>query len=361
MNLSLPRLICLIKKEVRQLMLDKSMLWAAVILPILLLAIYGWGMRTDVEPVRTAVVVQEDDPTLQQVITLLSGTRYIEVHKVYSEQQAHQLLVNHDVDLLLRLSPSGGAGPRELFAAGISSSSIGAQLSVSYIQQALQSMLNTGGLKMSVRLWYNEENRSVWYLLPGQMVGIITLVCNVLCSMVFAREFDRGTIETLISSRASILEMILGKLFPYYALTMGSTVLLLTLSFVIFELPLRGNILLFVSTVALYALACCIFGLWISALVREQYQAMQYAIIMSFLPAILLSGAVYDLRAVPAAISTLSYLLHPTYAVQSLKICYLSGGQEDVLLRNLGIIFGYCALFWILLYREVKSFKESMW
>lgn len=361
MSVRLCRLLSLMHKEVRQLWLDKSMLWAAVILPVLLLAIYGWGMRVDVEPVRTALVVQEDDPLLQQVTALLSGSPYLEVHKVYTEPQADELLISHEVDLLLRISPSGGAGERQLFAAGISSSSIGAQLAVSYVQQALQPLLVQGGLKLSLRLWYNEENRSEWYLLPGQMVGIITLVCNVLCSMVFAREFDRGTIETLISARATVLELILSKLIPYYALTLGSTLLLLVLGFAIFELPLRGSLLLFGATIALYALTCCIFGLWISALVREQYQAMQYAIILSFLPAILLSGAVFDLRAAPGAVLALSYVLHPTYAVQSLKICCLSGGQELVLLRNLGVILIFCVLFWALLWHEVKSFKESLW
>lgn len=340
-------------------MADKSLLWAAFALPVMLLSVYGYGMRTDVEPVRAALVVQESDPLNSQIYERLSGSPYFQTRTASSIEEARALLRAHDIDLWLMLEPQGKAGPRELFAAVNGTSAQGAQLGAGYVQSALQDLLGQeGGLQITSRLWFNEKNRSEWYLLPGQIAGIATLVCNVLCSLVIAREFNRGTMDALLSSKLTAGEILAGKLIPYYLLSLCSSALMLVLSFAVFNLPLRGSLGFLIATLALYCLSCCLFGLWISALVRDQFLAMEYAIILSFLPALLLSGALFDLRAVPRAIALIGYLLHPTYAVQSFRICYLSGGQEEVLWRNLGILSCYCLLFWALLYRSIKNFKN---
>lgn len=352
------RLQCLIYKEWLQLLRDKSLLAAAFILPVLLLAVYGFGMRMDVEPVRAALVVAESDPLNQEIYAALRGSTYFAVEKTGSIAEAQQKLRAHEVDLWLQLTPSGRAGAREIFVAVNGTSAQGAQLAAGYVQSALQSLAAAGSIQVTSRLWFNEKNRSEWYLLPGQIAGIATLVCNVLCSLIIAREFNRGTMAALLSTRLTPGELIAGKLIPYYLLALCSTALMLLLSFVVFDLPLRGSFGFLAATAALYCLACCLFGLWLSALVRDQFLAMEYAIILSFLPALLLSGALFDLRAVPEAIALIGYLLHPTYAVQSFRICYLSGGQEEVLWRNLGLLLGYCLLFAALLHRSVRRFKN---
>lgn len=353
------RLKCLIYKEWLQLMRDKSLLAAAFALPIMLLAVYGFGMRMDVEPVRASLVVVEPDPLNQEIYACLAGSHYFEVEKVGSIAEAQQQLRAHAVDLWLMLTPSGQAGEREIFAAINGTSAQGAQLAAGYVQSALQPLLTAaGGLQVTSRLWFNEKNRSEWYLLPGQIAGIAALVCNVLCSLIISREFNRGTMAALLSTKVTALELIAGKLIPYYLLSLCSAALMLGLSFAVFALPLRGSFAFLTATMALYCLACCLFGLWLSSLVRDQFLAMEYAIILSFLPALLLSGALFDLRAVPEPIALIGYLLHPTYAVQSFRICYLSGGQEDILWRNLGIMGIYCLLFAGLLYRSVRRFKN---
>ncbi len=362
MSAWLQRLLALLIKEWLQIMRDKSILAAAFLTPVLLLCIYGYGLNMDMQPVRVALVSESFDPLHDEVRAALFGSAYFALQEEPNMQAAQQVLRAHQVDALLyvparqRLYQDG-----EFYAAINGSAALPAQLTLSYLQGALQPVWerlgsNTGvtagalPLRYSIttRAWYNPDNKSVFYLLPGQLIGIATLVCNVLASLCIARECNRGTIDALLAAQVGLSELLLSKLLPNWLLSLASVSLLLILIEVLFALPVRGNIIFLGATLVLYALSCCLMGMWLSAMVQDQYLACEYAIILSFLPAILLSGAVFDLRTLPFGISLLGSLLPPTYAVQSVKICFLSGGNIELIWRNLAIICLYALLFLLL-------------
>lgn len=371
--MKLSRIRFLLYKEYLQILRDKSVLAVAFILPVIMFVIYGFGMNMDIKPVRLTAVVHEADPETLQIRSLLEGSSYFEVTLVPSVQEGQQRLRAHEADALVQLGQRDGSGSRELYVAVNASLSQQAQLTDMYLQQALAPVLQgsagssavssravasagAAGINLSARSWFNAENKSVFFLLPGQMAGIATLICSVMSSLVIAREFNRGTVESLSASRVTPGELLVAKLLPYYGLSMAGTLLLLVLAQLCFALPINGSLLWLAASFLSYNLVCCFIGLLISALVKDQFLATEYAVIVSFLPALLLSGAIFDLRSVPEAIYWLSRFLPSTYAVESVKICYMSGGNEDVLWRNLGFELLFALGLGILLYRQLASF-----
>ncbi len=372
LSVNLVHLVALIKKEWLQILRDKSVLAAAFFMPILLLFIYGYGLNMDVRPVRVTLVATQVDPLYLEVKNALTGSDYFEVFEATSLPEAQLALRSHRSDAFLFVPAQADfVRGSKLYAAINGSQALMAQLALTYLQSALAALpelrsvkpltASSAGLRvqLEIRSWFNPENQSVFYLMPGQFIGILSLVCNVMSSLVIARECTRGTLESLFAAQVSFAEIILSKLIPYLVLSLASAMMLIILIELIFELPVRGSVLLLILTLAVYALSCCLMGLWLSALVRDQFLACEYAIILSFLPAILLSGAVFDLRSLPLGINILGSLLHPTYAVQSVKICFLSGGSDWILWRNLGIIGGYALLFACLCFKALSSLRRG--
>ena len=161
---------------------------------------------------------------------------------------------------------------------------------------------------------------------------------------------------SLLVTPATALEILLSKLIPYFSIGLvGFTVCALT-AVTIFAVPVRGSFLMLTATALVYSLWALSFGLFLSALVRNQFLANQYAIIGSFLPAMALSGFIFDLRSVPVWISAVGHLMPPTYAIESVKILFLSGGSDDLVLRNLLILTAWAAGFfaaaWLALRRR---------
>ena len=201
------------------------------------------------------------------------------------------------------------------------------------------------------RNWFNESNDSTWYLMAGQLIGVITIMSSFMSSIVIAREFERGTMSGLLATNATAGELFISKLVPYYVLSCLGASLAISVTLICYELPFRGNPVLYVITIAVYLYVTVLIGLIISALTQNQFLSSEYAIIISFLPSILLSGAVFDLRSVPAIVSTIAHVFPPTYAVQSSKICILSGGSSELLTRNIAILLLFALGGTLLCYR----------
>lgn len=191
--------------------------------------------------------------------------------------------------------------------------------------------------------------------MAGQLVAVVTLMSAFMTSIVIAREFERGTMDGLLSTNCTALEFLLSKIIPYYILSiMGATLALLT-AFILYDLPFRGSFALFVLTILVYLYLTLLIGLIISAVTQNQFLSSEYAVIVSFLPSILLSGALFDLRSIPYIINIIAHFLPPVYAVESFKICILSGGSGDIVATNLLILAVYSALLTVLCYKVVAN------
>lgn len=378
LKLNLNHLGALLIKEAGQILSDKSVLIVAFFIPLCLVLMYGSGLRMDVKPVSVVLVSsQYDDFVSKEVAFALSGSDYFTVTTVNNDKDANELMERHEAVAKVSIPNNFGQNighgyepimltinGKDASQANIARSYLEGALSMVlqskdmwrevsyYTQQQMYSTQLTGStgpltytdISISSRSWFNEGNNSTWYLMAGQLVAVVTLMSAFMTSIVIAREFERGTMDGLLSTNCNALEFLLSKIVPYYILSiMGATLALIT-AFILYELPFRGSFLLFILTIMVYLYLTMMIGLIISALTQNQFLSSEYAVIVSFLPSILLSGALFDLRSIPYIINLIAHVLPPVYAVESFKICILSGGSADIVWRNLAILLGYSAL-----------------
>ena len=220
----------------------------------------------------------------------------------------------------------------------------------------LNANLNAAARPVSVnyRSWFNEANESTWYLVSAEYVGILGLICLFMVAVVISREWDRGTIASLYNSNASALEIVTAKVGAYYFLALLGGAMTLVYGQVLLGIPIRGSVAMLLATLCVFVLEMTCLGMLISAICKNQFLAQEYAIVIGYMPVTLLSGMIFDLRGLPAAVNFIGHLLPPTYAVESFRICFLSGGQSATLWVNLAIQALGAVLFFSLCVLSVK-------
>ena len=167
---------------------------------------------------------------------------------------------------------------------------------------------------------------------------VLTLSASFLGAIIIAREWERGTLEMLSVTPASPGAILAAKFLVNFLLTAVGAMLAFFAAVFVFEVPVRGSLWLLAATILLYSAWAIAFGLLLSAVFKSQFTAIQFAVIGSYLPSLMLSGYLFDLRSVPWFISAVGRLMPPTYAIESVKILYLSGEPERIVLANLALL-----------------------
>jgi len=208
------------------------------------------------------------------------------------------------------------------------------------------------------RVWFNSALRSRNYLVPGLVVVIMTLIGALLTAMVMAREWERGTMEALMVTPASVSEILLGKLIPYFVLGTGGMLLSVAMAVWLFGVPLRGSLWLLWLTASLFLLVALGMGLLISSVAKNQFIAGQLAIIVTFLPAFLLSGFIFDIGSMPAVVQGITHAIAARYFVAIATTLFLAGDVWAVVVPNAAALAAMAALFLGLTWRKTRKRLE---
>ena len=337
------RLFALVKKESLQVLRDPSAILIAFVLPVILLFLFAYAVSLDIRQVHLGVVVQSDSAKAHSLASAFAGTPYFKVQPARHRRTVEAQLVSGDIkgyvvipadfdrrlahrQTLVQIVTDGTQPNTANFVAG-------------YAQGVISNWLISNGVSMPVnlapRVWFNPDVESRRFLIPGAIAIIMTMIGTLLTALVVAREWERGTMEALLSTPARVPEILLGKLLPYFGLgllaTLGSTVLAIT----VFDVPLRG------SWLALLALSSCFLipalgqGLLISALAKNQFIAAQLALFSGFLPAFMLSGFIFEIDAMPLPLRLLTHIVPARYFIESLQTVFLVGDVWPLMLPDM--------------------------
>lgn len=354
------RLRALVKKEFLQLGRDRSSLLLGVVLPLLLILLIGYGISLDVKNVPIAVVMEDASPTARRAVSFLDGSDYFSPHYVTALKEGEILLRRRDVEAILILPPdfsrhlAHGKAQAEAILYGVNTST--AMTAQSYLEAGFMALAAkeaaarpaasaAGYAATESCLWFNDANTSAWFFIPGLIMLIMTIVGVFLTAVVMAREWERGTFESLFVTPVRAAELILAKMIPYFCVAMAGMLLCLLAGRFLYELPMRGSLLLILGTSMLYLVVALGIGLTISAVTKNQFVACQIALLVSFLPSVMLSGFLFDLHSQPLVIRLISQLFPTTYYLQMLKSLFLSGNNWPLLLKNSLLLAGYAAFF----------------
>ncbi len=350
------RLLALVRKESLQAVRDPSTILIAFVLPVILLLLFAFAVSLDVRDVRLGLVLESDSTAAQSLAAAFSGTRYFSVTPARSRQQIEPQLVSGDLhgmvvipqDFDQRLA-NPGRGPLVQIATDATQPNT-ANFVGAYAGGVVQNWLAgqgnvTAQLELVPRFWYNPEVESRRFLVPGAIAIIMTMIGTLLTAMVVAREWERGTMEAVMSTPASILEILIGKLLPYFGLGLAATLVCAAVSVTWFDVPLRGSWLALLALSAVFLVPALGQGLLISALARNQFVAAQVALISGFLPALLLSGFLFEIDSMPLVIRVFTHIVAARYFVACLQSVFLSGDIWAQFLPNMAAMLAIGAVF----------------
>jgi ABC-2 type transport system permease protein len=359
----------LVQKETRQIIRDPSSIAIGIVLPVVLILLFGYGLSLDVTHVPVAVVLEDPSPAAADLAASFQLSPYFDAQLMTSMPQAQQLMLARKIDGVVRIRPdfgrqlSIGDAEVQILVHGIDANY--ARIVQTYAQGAVnqwaakrtaqgQEVLS-GPVVVQSRLWFNESNESRYFLVPGLIVLIMTLIGAFLTSLIVAREWERGTMEALFVTPVRPDEILLGKTIPYFVLGMIGLVLCLLAAKFLFHVPFRGSMAVLSGVSMLYLLVALAIGLLISSGFKSQFVASQIALLVTFLPALMLSGFLFDLRSMPAAVALITHVLPARYYVTLLQTIFLAGDIWAVILPNAAVLAGMAAVLLLLTRRAIQK------
>ncbi|TAM80358.1 MAG: ABC transporter permease [Acidobacteria bacterium] len=334
------------RKEFLHVLRDPRSLAMAIAMPMLLLLLFGYALTLDVDNVPIVVWDQSQTPASRELISRFRGSRYFSIkgygwnypgleREIDSGNVLAALVVPRDFTNQIR---SGRQASLQMIVDGSNSNT--ATLAVGYADSvtraysqelSLKEIRRAGGAVQDTpvdfrpRVWFNPELESRNYIIPGLIAVIMMVIAALLTSLTVAREWERGTMEQLISTPVTGRELIMGKLLPYFSIGLLDVLLAVLLGDLLFHVPLRGSVLLLFVSAAVFLAGSMALGVLISVIAKNQLMANQLAMVVTFLPSFLLSGFVYPISNMPTVIQWITNLVPARYFITLLKAIYLKG------------------------------------
>lgn len=347
---ALMRMRGLVRKETYQVVRDPSSIAIALVMPVILLLLFGYGVSLDAQDVPIAVVLENPTAEADALAAHFRLSRFFDVYSTTSMEAAEAAMRRREVDAIVRVPVDfgrrlevPGAASVQLVLDGVDANR--ARVIAGYAQGAWQAWLRQRAqqapgravvppVMTQHRVWFNATTRSTDFLVPGIVALVMTLIGALLTAMVMAREWERGTMEALLVTPVRVREILLAKLVTYFALGLGGLALCVVMAVFLFDVPLRGSLWALTAASGLYLLVALGMGLLISSATRSQFVAGQTAIIATYLPVFFLSGFIFDIRSMPWPIQAITRVVPARYFVAMLHTLFLAGDVWSVLLPN---------------------------
>lgn len=372
------RLLAIMRKETLQIRRDLTSLLITVAMPLLLMLAFGYGVRFDVQHIPVYVYDREGSQQSQDFLKHFQASEYFSVIKAVDsypalidalDAGACRLAIVIPTDFSERLNTGGSVGIQALVDATDNNT---ANISLSYSESIVQAYnqrlrldwvqrhgqdVMPPPLRIDTRTWFNENLESTANIVPGVVAIIMAVIGSFLTSLTIAREWERGTMEQLVSTPVTPIELMVGKLVPYFSIGLIDTMLCAGLAIWWFEVPFRGQWGVFVLSCTLFLLVVLALGYAVSVVAKSQLAASQAALIATFLPAFLLSGFLYPIDQMPTVIQIITHVIPARYFMSVIRDVFLKGTPLVYLLDDLLALALFAALLTLL---ATRAFHKKL-
>jgi ABC-2 type transport system permease protein len=344
------------KKEVIQIFRDSRSLMIVVIMPVTLMLLFGYGVNLDLKGLPVYVYDRDGSQQSQDLLKRFQASEYFTVARVVDGYPAiaralddgHAkmgIVIPWDFSQRLR---EGGPVQVQVLVDGTDDNS--ANVLIGYTEAVVQGYsaeiqlnwlrargqpVQPAAVSVETRTWYNEDLESSAFIIPGVLALVMSVIGAFLTSLTIAREWERGTMEQLISTPVSAMEIMLGKLAPYFVLGMFDVIVCALIAIYWFHVPFRGSSITLMVSSALFMVVVLSLGFFISVLAKSQFAASQIALLVTFLPAFLLSGFLFSIDQMPVVLQWITRILPVRYFVSVLKQIFLKGTPTAMLYADL--------------------------
>jgi ABC-2 type transport system permease protein len=354
--MSFTRLLAVARKEVIQILRDSRSLAIVVIMPVTLMLLFGYGVNLDLKGLPVYVYDRDGSQQSQDLLKRFQASEYFHVVRVVNDYPAitralddgHAkmgIVIPWDFSSLL-----GQGGPVQVQALVDATDDNTANVLIGYAQAVVQGYsteiqlnwlrdrgqsIQPAPVSVETRTWYNEDLESSAFIVPGVLALVMSVIGAFLTSLTIAREWERGSMEQLISTPVSAMEIMLGKLAPYFVLGMFDVIVCAAIAIYWFQVPFRGSYITLLVSSALFLVVVLSLGFFISVLAKNQFAACQIALLVTFLPAFLLSGFLFSIEQMPIALQWITSVVPARYYVSLLKKIFLKGTPTAMLYADL--------------------------
>lgn len=352
--MNLRRTFAIARKEILHIVRDKRSLMAAIMQPLLVLLLFGYALSLDVDRVPTIVYDAAHSAESTALTLQFRGSRYFQIIEETNNYAAIERAIDQRRALVGVVIPvdfaekvaRGEQAKVQILVDGSDSNT--ASIALGYAQglvqlYAAQRMGNAQALPVDVRtrVWYNTDLVSRHFIVPG-LIGVITMIiAALLTSLCIAREWENGTMEQLLSTPVRPSELAMGKLAAYFLLGLVDMAIALYVGIYVFDVPLKGSLLLLIFSSCVFLFGGMAWGIFISAGHRSQLTAYQMGTFTSFLPAFLLSGFVYSIQNMPVVIQAIALFVPARYFINIAKGIFLKGLGIEMLWFDLLLLIVY--------------------
>ncbi len=373
------RLFAIVRKEFYHLIRDYRSLYLAFAMPLILIILFGYALSLDVNNIETVVIDHDRTKTSRDFIGKLSASSYFRImaYRASSREAVDDLdhgraavavIIGPDFTRTLAAGRSAevqvildGSDPN---FAGIVRGYV-TSVTEQYNANLLFHFLNREGrekirppVEGRIRIWFNEDLESRNFIIPGIIAIIIMIVGALLTSLIIAREYENGTMETIKSLPVNALEFYLGKAFPYFCIALVDVLVAMIMGQVLFGVVMKGSFWLMLGATSLYVCVAISLGLCISTATKSQMVANQLAILITYLPSLLLSNFVFPIINMPVVLQVLTYLVPARYYIDILVGVYLRNTGWSHLWPSMAVLSVFFVVLSLLNYRLLK--KEGL-
>lgn len=354
------RLHALCRKETLQIWRDPSSVLIAVVLPVVMLLIFGFGINLDSSQLRLGLVVEDHGAEVQRFVASFFGSPYIDV-TVGTRAQMEQALADGKIrgvvviasDFTEKLHRASETAPVQIITDGSEPNT--ANFVEGYAKGAWQVWLREraaargellpAAIQIDSRFWFNPSALSRNYIIPGSITIIMTVLGALLTSLVVAREWERGTMEALLATSITRSEFLISKVVPYYVLGIVSELICIAVAVFLLKVPFRGSIVMTLFVTTFFLLSALGLGLLLSTATRNQFDAAQGALNAAFLPSMLLSGFIFEISSMPLPVQLVTYVIPARYFVNAMQTLFQAGYVPQLLWRDVGCLIASSIFF----------------
>ncbi len=357
------RLLAMSVKETHQILRDPSTLLIAFVLPPILLFLFGYAVNLDTARTRIGLAVLDSSEASRSLVTAFQNSRWFEVSTAGSVAPFKAALVSGHIRAIVvlpqdfgRQAANGGGSIQVITDGSIPNT---ASFAAAYAEGVRATWAAgraaergagdaTPVVQLVDRYWFNPELTSRFFLVPGAMAIVLTMIGTLLTALVVAREWERGTMEAIMATPLSMAELIVTKIVPYYLLGLGSAAVCTVLAVTVFGVPFRGSPLALFLIVSAFLAPALGQGLFISAATKNQFIASQIALLTAFLPALLLSGFLFEISSMPRIVQLITYAFPVRYLMPLLQSVFIAGDLWGLFGRGIAVMLGFGVFFFVL-------------
>lgn len=342
------RLRALIQKEFIHIIRDPRSLAMAFLMPLILLVLFGYAITMDIKLLNLAVYDQDKSAASRAYLDGFRASGYFNiVASVDSYTQAREQLDQGSVHLALVIPRNfardldlGRTALAQLLADGSDANT--ATIALGYaeaITNRFSATRQSARVALAVdnrlRVWYNPELKSRWFIIPGLIAVIMTVITALLTSLTVSREWESGTMEQLIATPVQPIELFLGKMAPYFLIGVADVLFSVAMGVWVFGVPLRGSFAFLLGVTAMFLVGGLSLGIMVSTIAKSQLVASQLAMVVTFLPAFLLSGFLYSIDNMPRFLQAVTHVVQARYFVEVLKNIFLKASPPGFVADDL--------------------------